>query len=99
MKRDFLKDLGIPEDKIDQIMAENGKDIESTKAKYADYDDIIRSIMEKLSLLPGATDIYPGHGWSSTIGREMRTNPFLEPFNEPAEDLDPDLPGVELHSL
>lgn len=40
MKRDFLKDLGIPEDKIDQIMAENGKDIESTKAKYADYDDI-----------------------------------------------------------
>ena len=40
MKRDFLKELGISEDLIDKIMAENGKDIEATKAKYADYDDI-----------------------------------------------------------
>ena len=70
-----------------------------TDLPHADYDSIIRSIMEKLSLLPGATDIYPGHGWASTIGREMRTNPFLEPFNEPSEDFDPDLPGIELHPL
>ena len=39
MKRDFLKELGISDDQIDKIMAENGKDIEATKAKYADYDD------------------------------------------------------------
>lgn len=70
-----------------------------TDLAHADYDSLIRSIMEKLILLPGATDVYPGHGWSGTIGREMRTNPFLEPFNEPAQDFDPDMPGVELHSL
>ena len=40
MKRDFLKEIGLADDVIDKIMAENGKDIESVKAKYADYDDI-----------------------------------------------------------
>ena len=51
------------------------------------YDDEIRSIMEKLVFLPGETDIYPGHGPQSTIARERTQNPFLEPFNE-REELD-----------
>lgn len=33
MKRDFLESLGLEKDVIDKIMAENGKDIESGKAK------------------------------------------------------------------
>ena len=37
MKREFLTGLGVTEDVIDKIMAENGKDIEAAKAKYADY--------------------------------------------------------------
>lgn len=40
MKRDFLKELGIADDVVDKIMAENGKDIEATKGKFADYEDI-----------------------------------------------------------
>ena len=41
MKRDFLTELGISDkDVIDKIMQENGKDIESVKSKYADYDSI-----------------------------------------------------------
>ena len=51
------------------------------------YDDEIRSIMEKLIFLPGETVIYPGHGPQSTIARERTQNPFLEPFNE-REELD-----------
>ena len=51
------------------------------------YDDEIRSIMEKLIFLPGETVIYPGHGPQSTIARERIQNPFLEPFNE-REELD-----------
>lgn len=39
MKRDFLEGLGIETEVIDKIMKENGKDIESVKAKFADYDD------------------------------------------------------------
>lgn len=54
---------------------------------YSDYDDEIRSIMEKLIWLDPAIEIYPGHGPSSTIGNERTTNPFLEPFNELGEDV------------
>lgn len=50
-----------------------------------EYDDLIRSIMEKLIWLDPAIRIYPGHGPSSTIGVERTNNPFLEPFNEPEE--------------
>jgi len=44
MKRDFLKDLGIADDVIDKIMAENGRDIESAKNKFADYEDIKKQL-------------------------------------------------------
>ena len=46
MKREFLTGLGIAEDVIDKIMAENGKDIESAKAKYADYDALKTQLTE-----------------------------------------------------
>lgn len=49
------------------------------------YDDEIRSIMDKLMALDGSIQIYPGHGGPSTIGTELATNPFLEPFNEREE--------------
>ena len=58
-----------------------------TDFRYSDYDSEIRSIMEKLILLPADTRIIPGHGGESTIGRERTGNPFLEPFNEKEEDL------------
>ncbi len=38
---------------------------------------LIKSIKEKLLILPEETVIYPGHGPSSTIGEEKRGNPFL----------------------
>lgn len=52
---------------------------------YGDYDDEIRSIMEKLVFLDGGIRILPGHGGISTIGTERVSNPFLEPFNEREE--------------
>lgn len=56
-----------------------------TDFKYSNYDDEIRSIMEKLIWLDGGITIYPGHGKSSTIGVERTSNPMLEPFNEKEE--------------
>lgn len=64
---------------------------------YGEYDDEIRSIMEKLILLPPATRVYPGHGPSTTIDRERTGNPFLEPFNE-KEELEP-LSNEELEPI
>ena len=40
MKKDFLTGLGIDEETASKIMAENGKDIEREKGKFADYDDV-----------------------------------------------------------
>lgn len=44
MKRDFLEGLGVPAEAIDKIMAENGRDIEAAKAKFADHDDIKKQL-------------------------------------------------------
>ena len=44
MTRDFLKGLGIADDVVDKIMAENGKNIEAAKAKFADYDDLKKQL-------------------------------------------------------
>jgi len=42
-----------------------------------DGRQILRSIHEKLMPLPEETEVIPGHGGNTTIGREKRFNPFL----------------------
>ena len=41
------------------------------------YDQLMDSIQNKLMTLPDETIVYPGHGPSTTIGEERRSNPFL----------------------
>lgn len=40
------------------------------------YDSIISSIKEKLMVFDDNVIVYPGHGQSTTIGRERRNNPY-----------------------
>ncbi|MBA3016335.1 MAG: MBL fold metallo-hydrolase [Proteobacteria bacterium] len=45
-----------------------------------DTSTMMRSIRQKLLVLPGDTKVWPGHGYggaSSTIAKESRSNPFL----------------------
>ena len=41
------------------------------------YDKIMRSIHTRLMALPDDTQVVPGHGPLTTIGKERETNPFL----------------------
>lgn len=49
MKTEFLKGLGIEDDAIAKIMAENGKDIEKEKAKAADLNSKLEEANRKVS--------------------------------------------------
>jgi glyoxylase-like metal-dependent hydrolase (beta-lactamase superfamily II) len=42
-----------------------------------DGRQILRSIHDKLLPLPDETVVIPGHGETTTIGREKQRNPFL----------------------
>ena len=42
------------------------------------HERLIKSIREKLMVLPDETIVYPGHGPATTIGDERRGNPFLQ---------------------
>jgi hydroxyacylglutathione hydrolase len=44
-----------------------------------DFEQILDSIHSRLLKLPEETSVIPGHGPSTTIGAERRTNPFLRP--------------------
>ncbi|KAA3610383.1 MAG: MBL fold metallo-hydrolase [Calditrichaeota bacterium] len=49
-----------------------------TDLYMGNYDQLIESIKMKLMPLPDETVVYPGHGPSTTIGREKQFNPFLK---------------------
>ena len=42
------------------------------------FETLISSIQNKLFTLPASTIIYPGHGPSSEIGKEIATNPWFK---------------------
>ncbi len=42
-----------------------------------DHQTLIRSILEKVFVLPDDVTVYPGHGPSTTIGYEKKNNPFF----------------------
>jgi len=41
------------------------------------YESLVTSMLEKVIPLDDGTAVLPGHGGSTTIGHERRTNPFL----------------------
>ena len=43
---------------------------------------LIQSIQDKLLVLPDETEVYPGHGPSTTIGQEKEFNPFFSDVGE-----------------
>lgn len=48
-----------------------------------DMGRLLESVRQRLYPLPDDTVVYPGHGPSSTIGREKLSNPFLQGLSHP----------------
>jgi hydroxyacylglutathione hydrolase len=44
-----------------------------------DGHQILRSLRDRLLVLPDTTRVLPGHGPETTIGQERQSNPFLQP--------------------
>jgi hydroxyacylglutathione hydrolase len=44
-----------------------------------DGQQILRSLRDRLLVLPDTTRVLPGHGPETTIGQERQSNPFLRP--------------------
>jgi glyoxylase-like metal-dependent hydrolase (beta-lactamase superfamily II) len=44
-----------------------------------DGRQILRSLRDRLMMLPETTRVLPGHGPETTIGEEKQSNPFLQP--------------------
>lgn len=49
-----------------------------TDLPMGDYDVLMKSIKEKLLVLDYDTEVYSGHGPSTSIGEEINTNSFLQ---------------------
>jgi len=45
-----------------------------------DYETLMQSIISKLYILPKDTKVYSGHGEETTIGYEMKNNPFVNEY-------------------
>lgn len=48
-----------------------------TDIPLASQDTLIKSIKERILILPQDTFVYPGHGASTTVADEVESNPFL----------------------
>ena len=49
-----------------------------TDLPYGNHEDLLRNIKEKLFPLPEDVKVYPGHGPATTIGEEIKNNPYLQ---------------------
>jgi glyoxylase-like metal-dependent hydrolase (beta-lactamase superfamily II) len=48
-----------------------------------DHQQMLASLRDKILVLDDATTVLPGHGLTTTIGRERATNPFLQSLAAP----------------
>ena len=71
MKREFLQGLrvgenSLPKEVIDAIMAENGRDIEGLKARYADYEELKQQLAQAETVAAKA--------WEEKLNNQVETH-------------------------
>ncbi len=61
----------------DQLFAGS---IGRTDLPGGDYDTLMTSMRNRIVPLTPATDVFPGHGTTTTLAVELATNPFMQEF-------------------
>ena len=72
--------LLVPGSSLDKVFAGDtlfSGSVGRTDLPGGDFDRLLKSIRERLLVLDDDTEVWPGHGPKTTIGRERRSNPFL----------------------
>lgn len=72
MKREFLKDLGIADEAIDKIMAENGKDVEKVKGERDNYQSQLKTAQATLKSFEGV-DVNELKGKVDKLTKDLKT--------------------------
>jgi glyoxylase-like metal-dependent hydrolase (beta-lactamase superfamily II) len=54
------------------------RSIGRTDLPFGNHEHLLKNIKEKLFRLPPDVKVYPGHGPETTIGAEIKDNPFLQ---------------------
>jgi glyoxylase-like metal-dependent hydrolase (beta-lactamase superfamily II) len=54
------------------------RSIGRTDLPFGNHEHLLKNIKEKLFRLPTDVKVYPGHGPETTIGAEIKDNPFLQ---------------------
>jgi len=57
-----------------------------TDLQGGDWDGLLASIRSLVDSYPPETVVHPGHGPTTTLGRELARNPFLVELREPAAE-------------
>ena len=75
MKKEFLIELGIAEDVAAKIMAENGKDIQREQNKFADYEDLKKSLADSQDALTKLQSMKPEElqGKIAELNKQLET--------------------------
>lgn len=68
MTREFLKKLGLESDAIDQIMDENGKDIEKAKGNSEESASRVKELEKEVESLKGNIKKLPNHNYTYSNG-------------------------------
>lgn len=92
MKTEFLKELGLEQEVIDKIMAENGKDVEATKGKYADYDDVKTQLAK-------ANQTIEGFKAMDVDGIKAAADDWKQKYEQAEQDAAAKIAGMEFTGL
>ncbi len=101
MKREFLKGLGLADDAIDKVMAENGKDIENTKGDLKAKETELETKTKELETLQGqlktANKQIEDFKEMDVEGIKKASDDYKEKYDKAIKDAEKEIEGLKFN--